>query len=144
MTSSKLSCLSLIYSSSLEATLGVIAAAAPSVRPLFGRNAVSADYGRYHPGSVPLQPSRKGYTSRRSWYHAPDSELGDFQNLKGSNPGAANEEAAERMSDGESSQVKLWENYSAGIVKTTDVSVTHSKPETKDLEAAAATPGQAL
>lgn len=94
------------------------------MRPLFGHNAVSADYARYIPGSVPLQQSRKVYTSRRSWYHGADPELGDFQNLKGS-VGAANDEVAERISDGESSQVKLWAKNSGRIVKTTDVSVVH-------------------
>jgi len=116
---------------SLEATLGVIAAAAPSVPPLFGHNAVSAGYARYSPGSVPLQTTRKTLNSRRSWYHEADPELHGFQNLKGS-IGASNDEAAERISDGESSEVKLWPDPSRRIVKTTNVSMVHSHHVSRD------------
>ena len=52
-----------------------------------------------------------------------DPEEGDFQNLKES-AGPANEEAAETPSDGENSQVRLWENHGGRILKTTDVRVS--------------------
>ena len=113
---------------SLEATFGVIAAAAPTVRTLFGHNAVSASYQGSKPSSIPLQTARKnGYASRaarRSWYHgAADIETG-FENLKD-----ITDESGGRTSDSGESQVKLWANPGGGIVKTTDVRVhSDSRP----------------
>ena len=106
---------------SLEATFGVIAAAAPSVRPLFGRNAYSESGKRSVP-SIPLS-SHRPFNPGRSWYRGMDPEEGDFQTLKESG-GPTNDEAAETPSDGENSQVKLWENHGGRILKTTDVRVS--------------------
>lgn len=117
-----------VFNCSLEATFGVIAAAAPTVRTLFGHNAVSASYQESKPSSIPLQTARKnGYASRaarRSWYHgAADLETG-FENLKD-----ITDESGGRTSDSGESQIKLWANPGGGIVKTTDVRVhSDSRP----------------
>lgn len=113
------------------------------MRPLFGHNAASANYSRSLPGSIPLRPSRKVFASTRSWHHGADPEAGDFQNLKdssgsGHDEAAANDEAAERISDGESSQIKLWAHYEGRIVKTTDVRVVRSNTPMKDVGTAVA------
>ncbi|RAO65756.1 uncharacterized protein BHQ10_001768 [Talaromyces amestolkiae] len=103
----------------LEATFGVIAAAAPSVRPLLGHNSVTESYSKSNSRShsVPLNTmSRSGQRSRhRSWL---GSQRDQMQELPDEEPG----------SDG-SSQKKLWESKTHGIVKTTDVSVFHSSRE---------------
>lgn len=108
----------LTLSTRLEATFGVIAAAAPSVRPLLGHNSVTTDdYSRSKPQSraVPLHHlSRSGHGSRHSWL---PSQRDHMQELK-------DDEDVE--SDGGSSQVKLWASKKAGIVKTTDVQIFHS------------------
>ncbi|QGA17658.1 hypothetical protein EYB26_005333 [Talaromyces marneffei] len=109
----------------LEATFGVIAAAAPSVRPLLGHNSITTSYSKSgpqshshsHSHSLPLNSmSRSGQRSRhRSWL---TSQHDQMQELPDDEPG----------SDG-SSQKKLWESKGHGIVKTTNVSVFHSDRE---------------
>lgn len=54
----------------LEATFGIIAAAAPSVRPLLGHNSVTTNYySRDKSHSLPLRTTRTGRTSRIEWGH---------------------------------------------------------------------------
>ncbi|EED17194.1 conserved hypothetical protein [Talaromyces stipitatus ATCC 10500] len=99
----------------LEATFGVIAAAAPSIRPLLGHNSVTATYSKSDPRSrsVPLNTmSRSGQRSHHSWL---PSQRGQMQELPDDDLG----------SDG-GSQSRLWANKGHGIVKTTDVQVFHS------------------
>ncbi|OKL57810.1 hypothetical protein UA08_06964 [Talaromyces atroroseus] len=102
----------------LEATFGVIAAAAPSVRPLLGHNAVTTYYSKSDPRSrsIPLNNmSRSGQRSHHSWLttsqHRQMQELPD-----------------ELGSDGDSHK-RLWASKGHGIIKTTDVQVSHSDRE---------------
>ena len=109
----------------LEATFGVIAAAAPSVRPLFGHNSGST----YVAGSRDFR--QKGNSSHRTWYSGADAELGDLQGLKDSATGlGANDQISEEgHSNADTSQDKLWAGYLGRIVKTTDVDVSVDQPD---------------
>lgn len=89
----------------LEATFGVIAAAAPSVRPLMGHN-------RSKSHSLPLHSLRTGRSSKRDIGH---SLL------------QSREEMADQRSEGENSQSQLWIPDERGIVKTTSVDVVSSQ-----------------
>ena len=123
----------------LEATLGVIAAAAPSVRPLFGHNDHSTTYIHGGGGSNPFHrsgTSKGGDTSHSTWFGgasssgAADAELGDLQNLKdaGATPANGVEANRGRKSDLESSaEDRLWAGYTGRIVKTTEVDVSLTK-----------------
>lgn len=117
--------------SSLEATFGVIAAAAPSVRPLFVRNVHSSESKSRSMLPIPLQSSRKSFTPGRAWYRGMDPEQGDFQNLK-EYPGPATDGLADTPSDGGSSQVKMWPITDGRIIKTTDVRVSRD-PDAGDV-----------
>ena len=110
----------------LEATFGVIAAAAPSVRPLFGHNSGSTTYIA---GSRDFR--QKANSSHRTWYSGGDAELGDLQGLKDSATGlGANDQISEEgNSNADTSQDKLWAGYLGRIVKTTDVDVSVGQPD---------------
>lgn len=107
----------------LEATFGVIAAAAASVRPLFGRNAHSMDNTARSMPSIPLQSNCKSHNPGRAWYRGMDPEQGDFQNLK-EYPGPALDDTTDKSSESGSSQGKIWPMTDGRIVKTTDVRVS--------------------
>ena len=120
----------------LEATLGVIAAAAPSVRPLFGHNDHSTTYIPGG-GSNPFHrsgTSKGGDTSHSTWFGGasggPDAELGDLQTLKDAGATPANDVEANgaRKSDLDTSaEDRLWAGYTGRIVKTTEVDVSLTK-----------------
>lgn len=96
----------------LEATFGVIAAAAPSVRPLMGHNSLTTDEYRSKSHSLPLHSLRTGRSSKRDIGH---SLL------------QSREEMADQRSEGENSQSQLWIPDERGIVKTTSVEVVSSQ-----------------
>lgn len=96
----------------LEATFGVIAAAAPSVRPLMGHNSLTTDEYRSKSHSLPLHSLRTGRSSKRDIGH---SLL------------QSREEMAGRRWEGEGSQSQLWVPDEQGIVKTMSVEVVSSQ-----------------
>ncbi|KAE8395289.1 hypothetical protein BDV23DRAFT_145559 [Aspergillus alliaceus] len=92
----------------LEATFGIIAAAAPSVRPLIGHNSVTTNYySRSKSHSLPLRNTRTGRTSRIDWGHS----AYDTRNEP--------DERDEYIGDNES-QLHLDDR---GIMKTTSIEV---------------------
>lgn len=97
----------------LEATFGVIAAAAPSVRPLLGHNVMSSNRSksRDKSGSLPLSSMRYAKNSRAGRGESVMLETRD--------------EFGEPMitSDADS-QSQLWAHDDRGIVKTISVNVT--------------------
>lgn len=101
-----------ISTNRLEATFGVIAAAAPSVRPLMGHNSLTTDEYRSKSHSLPLHSLRTGRSSKRDIGH---SLL------------QSREEMADRRWEGEGSQSQLWVPDEQGIVKTTSVEVVSSQ-----------------
>lgn len=107
---------------SLEATFGVIAAAAPSIRALFRRNSVPNRYASPNmPGSIPLQSTVSGtaaYVSRRCWCPPGEDE----------EPMAHGDENYKEQAEGTPNS-GMWSAHGGnrgGIVKTTDVHVLHS------------------
>ncbi|CAL5866416.1 uncharacterized protein PFLUO_LOCUS624 [Penicillium psychrofluorescens] len=104
----------------LEATLGVIAAAAPSVRPLIGHNSMSTEYSRSKSRqisqSLPLHSMRTGRSSRHGMI---DSML-DTVDDRG------------KESDGDS-QSHLWAaGDDNGIMKTMSVEVVTTRGHGSD------------
>lgn len=103
-----------IHNNRLEATFGVIAAAAPSIRPLLGRNPRSADYtsakSRARSHSLPLHSMRIGKISR---FGRRDVTLGP------------RDDPVETESEGDGdSQSHLWaEQDGRNIMKTTSVEI---------------------
>ncbi|KAF7591843.1 hypothetical protein BBP40_001040 [Aspergillus hancockii] len=90
----------------LEATFGIIAAAAPSVRPLIGHNSMTTDYySRSKSHSLPLRNTRTGQTSRINW---------------GRTVFDTSDEPEERDYGDSESQLHLDDR---GIVKTTSIEV---------------------
>lgn len=105
----------------LEATFGVIAAAAPSLRPLFGRTAASKEYSKSTPQNVRLRTMPSTHGSHHYWNRAGGAITGDMQRLP--------DEDMDSHSDGGNSQRKLWAYKIGGIVKTTNVEIISSPGE---------------
>ncbi|KAJ5624479.1 hypothetical protein N7510_000788 [Penicillium lagena] len=106
----------------LEATLGVIAAAAPSVRPLIGHNSMSTEYSRSKSRqisqSLPLHSMRTGRSSR----HGVIDSMLDTMDDRG------------KESDGDS-QSHLWAAPDEhGIMKTMSVEVVTTQGQGSDGE----------
>ena len=105
----------------LEATFGVIAAAAPSVRPLFGRISPTKTNSRYnqynHSRSLPLDAIAPGHGSRYS-VGGGGSRIRDAQKL----------EDGDMQWDDESAESKFWARSNSGIVKRVEVSVSRTLP----------------
>lgn len=104
----------------LEATLGVIAAAAPSVRPLIGHNSMSTEYSRSRTRQISQSlPLRSMRLARSSCHETVDTMLDP-----------ANDREKESDCD---SQYQLWpapkEN---GIMKTVSVEVVASQGHGSD------------
>ena len=106
--------------SSLEATFGVIAAAAPSVRPLIGHNAMTTEsYTRSKSHTLPLRSLATGHQSRREWRQTILDTMDE--------PGG-------RISNDGDSQSNLWHN-DQGIVKTMSIEVvTTQRPPDSELQ----------
>ena len=99
----------------LEATFGVIAAAAPCIRPLLGHSSRSADYtsSKSRHGGLPLQSIRFGDISR-------------FARREATFKSSSDEITPERGSDG-GSQSQLWAQQGGrNIMKTTSVEIVTS------------------
>ncbi|KIM97019.1 hypothetical protein OIDMADRAFT_58562 [Oidiodendron maius Zn] len=105
----------------LEATFGVIAAAAPSVRPLLGFRVEATSYAKSNSRShsLPLHNMPSVHASRLSFSGAR------------SKPRDPNELSEEDMnSDGGSGNgdMTTWGDNGGGIMKTTDVHIVRSQP----------------
>lgn len=105
----------------LEAVFGVIAAAAPSVRPLLGRNAVTTKYtsskSKSQTQSLPLHNMPSHISSRGSWLLR--SQNTHMQKLR-------DEDDTDQGLDRAGSQDNLWKSNKGGIIKTTNIHVSHS------------------
>ena len=104
--------------SSLEATFGVIAAAAPSVRPLIGHNAMTTEsYTRSKSHTLPLRSLATGHHSRREWGQT-----------------VLEDEPGDRISNDGDSQSNLWHS-DQGIVKTMSIEVvTSQRPPDSEMQ----------
>lgn len=109
--------------SRLEATFGVIAAAAPALRPLLGQKRrtgySSNSASKSHSRPVPLVTMQSHINSHRSWIPGQREHM---QKLR-------DDDEPDVGSDGGSSQHKLWTKDSSTIVKTTDIDVVHEQPQ---------------
>ncbi|THC94942.1 hypothetical protein EYZ11_005581 [Aspergillus tanneri] len=104
----------------LEATFGVIAAAAPSVRPLIGHNSMTTEsYSRSK--SLQLRSMHTGKHSRREWGQTILETV---------------DEPADRISNDGDSQSHLWGQEDRGIIKTMSIEVvtTHRRTESENQE----------
>ena len=110
----------------LEASVGLMAAALPAVRPLFKGTSKSSGYKTR---SLPLHNTTAGHTSRRSYWskdHPSEvlaSRSSDEQYLKSDTKSNGNS-GVEIIADDSGSQVKLWSQDRGHIVKTMDIEVT--------------------
>ncbi|KAK1143604.1 hypothetical protein N8T08_006214 [Aspergillus melleus] len=102
----------------LEATFGVIAAAAPSVRPLIGHNAMTTEsYTRSKSHTLPLRSLATGHHSRREWGQT-----------------VLEDEPGDRISNDGDSQSNLWHS-DQGIVKTMSIEVvTSQRPPDSEMQ----------
>lgn len=109
----------------LEGTFGVIAAAAPSLRPLLGFKYNTTSYGKSHSRShsLPLHnmPASHHRRSRLSF---------SGTRTKPRDPNEVSDE--EIQSDGYSGEVTPWPPSNSGILKTTDVHIVRSQPAGDD------------
>lgn len=118
---------------SLEATFGVIAAAVPAVRPLFGYNSLSPRKRRAKPSSplVLLHSVRTECIARRSWYPGEPYSEHHLPSLK-AYATTGDPEDVGGTSDSESDPARPSIPHE-GIMKTTNVLIEHEQVSSRDV-----------